>query len=204
MGRIVLGMSVSLDGIAGSSNLEVPGESMAVHEAILGWQFPLRSWQEHQGMPGGEDTEESRLWEEDFSRWGAQVVGRRMFDFGNPHWGENPPFRVPVVVNTHRPEAQMEKLGGTTYIFVTGGIEESVRRARELAGDRDVLIAGGVQLARQALEAGLVDELALHVAHVVLGHGERFFDAVAMPLRLRPIRTVAGAGATHVSYDVLR
>ena len=61
MGRIVLGMSVSLDGIAGSSNLEVPGESMAVHEAILGWQFPLRSWQEHQGMPGGEDTEQSRL-----------------------------------------------------------------------------------------------------------------------------------------------
>jgi dihydrofolate reductase len=107
-------------------------------------------------------------------------------------------------VNTHRPEPSIEMLGGTTYIFVTGGIEESVRRARELAGDRDVLIAGGVELARQALRAGLVDELALHVAHVVLGHGERFFDAVAAPLKLRPIRTIAGTGATHVSYDVLR
>jgi len=201
MGKIVLGMSVSLDGIAGSSK---PEESMAVHEAILGWQFPLSTWREHQGMSGGADTEESRMWEDDFSRWGAQVVGRRMFDFGNPHWGENPPFRVPVVVNTHRPEPSIEKLGGTTYIFVTGGIEESVRRARELAGDRDVLLAGGVQLARQALRAGLVDELALHVAHVVLGHGERFFDAVGVPLKLRPIRTIAGAGANHVSYDLVR
>jgi len=197
-------MSVSLDGIAGSSRLDVPEESMAVHEAILGWQFPLRSWQEHQGMPGGEDTEESRMWEADFSRWGAQVVGRRMFDFGYPHWGENPPFRVPVVVNTHRFEPPIEKLGGTTYVFVTGGIEESVRLARELAGDRDVLIAGGVESARQALRAGLVDELALHIAHVVLGRGERFFDAVAVPLKLQPIRTIAGTGATHVSYEVVR
>jgi hypothetical protein len=62
---------------------------LAVHEAILGWQFPLRSWQERQGMTGGADTEESRMWENDFSRWGAQVVGRRMFEFGNPHWGRN-------------------------------------------------------------------------------------------------------------------
>jgi dihydrofolate reductase len=99
MSKVILGMSMSLDGIAGG---EGDADGMALHEAILGWVFPLRSWRQEQGQPGGEDSVDSRVWAADFARIGPQVIGRTMFDYGYPHWGENPPFHAPVFVVTHR------------------------------------------------------------------------------------------------------
>src|SRR6202044_125576 len=100
-------------------------------------------------------------------RVGPQVIGRTMFDYGYPHWGENPPFRAPVFVVTHRGAPRIDKDGGTSYTFVTDGITAAVEQARAVAGDRDVLLAGGVSIARQAVDAGLVDEICLHVAPVL-------------------------------------
>jgi dihydrofolate reductase len=198
MSKVVLGMSMSLDGIAGPESDDADG--MAVFSAILGWQFPLRSWREEQGQPGGEDSVDSRVWASNFARFGPQVIGRTMFDYGYPNWGENPPFHAPVFVVTHRGQERIAKGGGTSYTFVTGGIDAAVDQARAAAGDSDVLLAGGVSIARQALAAGLVDEIVLHVRPVVLGRGVPLFGA--QQAELRCVETIHGEGAVHLRYEL--
>jgi dihydrofolate reductase len=188
MTKIVLGMSISLDGIAGPETADADG--MALFTAILGWQFPLRSWREQQGQPGGEDSVDSRVWAANFVPFGPQVIGRTMFDYGYPNWGENPPFHAPVFVVTHRGQQRIDKNGGTSYAFVTSGIEDAVEQARAVAGDKDVLLAGGVSIAQQALAAGLVDEAMLHVAPVLAGRGMRLFGTAQADLR--SIETIHG------------
>ena len=197
MSKVILGMSMSLDGIAGGAG---DAEGMALHETILGWVFPLRSWRQEQGQAGGVDSVDSRVWAEDFARVGPQVIGRTMFDYGYPYWGENPPFRAPVFVLTHRGQDPIAKAGGTTYTFVTGGIKAAVEQARAAAGDKDVLLAGGVSIAQQALAAGLVDEVRLHVPPVVVGRGKPLFGAIQAGLRC--VEAVPGEGALHLRYEV--
>jgi dihydrofolate reductase len=121
---------------------------MTIFTAILGWQFPLRSWREQQGMEGGEDSVDSRVWAENFARFGPQVIGRTMFDYGYPNWGENPPFHAPVFVVTHRGGERIEKNGGTSYMFVTGGIKAAVEEARI---SRDIKRRGGTDGRRRRL-----------------------------------------------------
>jgi dihydrofolate reductase len=198
MTKVVLAMSVSLDGIAGPESADADG--MAIFTAILGWQFPLRSWREQQGQEGGEDSVDSRVWAENFARFGPQVIGRRMFDYGYPSWGENPPFHAPVFVVTHRGQDRIDKSGGTSYTFVTGGIEAAVEQARAVAEGTDVLLAGGVSIAQQALDAGLADEAVLHVAPVLLGRGMRLFGTARADLRC--IEAIQGEGAVHLRYQV--
>jgi dihydrofolate reductase len=198
MTKVVLGMSVSLDGIAGPESADADG--MAIFAAILGWQFPLRSWREQQGQEGGEDSVDSRVWAENFARFGPQIIGRRMFDYGEPHWGENPPFHAPVFVVTHRGEERIDKSGGTSYTFVTGGIKAAVEQARAAADGKDVLLAGGVSVAQQALAAGLADEVVLHVTPVLLGRGMPLFGTARADLRC--IEAIQGEVAVHLRYQV--
>ena len=197
MSKVVLGMSMSLDGIAGGG---ADADGMALHEAILGWVFPLRSWRQEQGQEGGADSVDTRVWAQEFARVGPQVIGRTMFDYGYPHWGENPPFRAPVFVVTHHGQDPIAKAGGTTYTFVTDGIKAAVEQARAVAGDQDVLLAGGVSIAQQALAAGLVDEVRLHVPPVVVGRGVSLFGASQAGLRC--VEAVPGEGALHLRYEV--
>jgi len=200
MTKVVVAMSMSLDGIAGPETADADG--MAIFTAILGWQFPLRSWRQEQGMDGGEDSVDSRVWAENFERFGPQVIGRTMFDFGYPNWGENPPFHAPVFVATHRGGERIEKDGGTSYTFVTDGVEAAIEQARTVADGKDVLLAGGVSIARQALVAGLVDEVVLHVVPKLIGRGVRLFDADDVDLRC--VETIPGEGAVHLRYEVQR
>ena len=138
-------------------------------------------------------------------------MGRNMFGPGRGAWdldwtgwwGDDPPYHAPVFVLTHHERAPLEMEGGTTFTFVTGGIEAALEQARAAAGDRDVAIAGGAEAARQYLAAGLVDELGLHVAPVVLGRGERLFDGVG-DLALEPIETRGNRLVTHLRYRVTR
>jgi len=198
MSKVVVGMSASLDGIAGPRTADAEG--MAIFEAILGWVFPLRSWREQQGMDGGEDSTDSKVWEDNFARFGPQIVGRTMFDYGYPSWGENPPFHAPVFVVTHRGEDRIEKAGGTSYTFVTGGVEAAIEQARAVADGKDVLVAGGVSIAQQALAAGLVDEVVLHVVPRLVGRGLRLFGDARTELRC--VETISGEGALHLRYEV--
>jgi dihydrofolate reductase len=197
MSKVVLGMSMSLDGIAGPKVADEDG--MAVFNAVLGWVFPLRSWREQQGLPGGEDSLDSKVWAGNFDRCGPQIVGRTMFDHGYEPWGENPPFHAPVFVLTHRGQDRIEKSGGTSYTFVTDGIEAAVQQARAVADGKDVLLAGGVSIAQQALAAGLADEVVLHVVPVLLGRGVRLFGTERAGLRC--METIHGEGAVHLRYD---
>ena len=198
MTKVVVAMSMSLDGIAGPETADADG--MAIFTAILGWQFPLRSWRQEQGMEGGEDSVDSRVWAENFERFGPQVIGRTMFDFGYPNWGENPPFHAPVFVVTHRGRDRITKGGGTSYTFVTGGVADAVEQARVVANGKDILLAGGVSIAQQALAAKLVDEVVLHITPMLLGRGVRLFGAGQAELRC--VETIQGEGAVHIRYEV--
>ena len=199
MTKVVVAMSMSLDGIAGPESADADG--MAVFTTILGWQFPLRSWREQQDMEGGEDSVDSRVWAENFDRFGPQVIGRTMFDYGYPNWGENPPFHAPVFVVTHRGQERIDKSGGTSYTFVADGIKAAVEQACAVADGKDVLLAGGVSIARQALAAGLVDEVVLHVVPKLVGRGVRLFGAGEVDLHC--VETIGGEGAVHLRYEIM-
>jgi len=198
MTKVVVGMAVSLDGIAGPKTADAEG--MAIFGTIMGWLFPLRSWREQQGQDGGEDSVDSRVWADNFARFGPQIVGRTMFDYGYESWGDNPPFHAPVFVLTHRAQEPISKQGGTSYTFVTDGIKAAIEQARAVAHGKDVLVAGGVSAARQALAAGLVDELVLHVVPVLVGRGVPLFGAEQTDLRC--VEVISGEGALHLRYEV--
>ena len=141
---------------------------------------------------------------------GAFVMGRNMFGPGRGEWdlswkgwwGDNPPYHAPVFVLTHHPREPLAMEGGTTFTFVTGGIEPALDQARKAAGDRDVAIAGGAATVNQYLAAGLIDEIRTHIAPVTIGAGERLFDGVP-PLNLEIVGVRGASLTTHISYRVL-
>jgi dihydrofolate reductase len=138
-------------------------------------------------------------------------MGRNMF--GPPHgdrgdeswrgwWGANPPFHYPVFVLTHHPREPLEMEGGTTFTFVTDGVEAALGQAREAASGKDVLLNGGASVARQALAAGLIDEFEVSIVPLLLGGGERLLDGVG-DLRIQQSRAIEAPGVTHIKYRVL-
>jgi len=197
-------LSISLDGyVAGPDDgpdqpLGRGGEQL--HE----WIFGLASWRERHGYEGGAGGVDSDVIGEAFAGVGAVAMGRRMFELGAPHWGEEPPFRVPMFVVT-RAEREPVVRGATTFTFVSDGVERAVSLARKAAGGGDVSIAGGAQVVRGALAAGLLDELQVHVVPVVLGGGAPLFAGLD-PARVRfeQVRAVAGDDVTHLLLRVLR
>jgi dihydrofolate reductase len=211
MGAVTCQISISLDGFVAGPNqsAENPiGEGgMRLHE----WAFRTASWRAQQGLEGGERSADSDVIEDAFEGVGAYVMGRRMFGGGEGPWdetwrgwwGEDPPYHVPVFVLTHHPRESLAMQGGTTFTFVTDGIESALEQAREAAGDGDVAIAGGAGAVRQYLAAGLLDQLHLHIVPIVLGAGERLLEDVGDPT-LEPVEVVASPAVTHVKYRVVR
>ena len=211
MSKVTCHISISLDGFVAGPNqsLENPlGEGgMRLHE----WAFANAAWRREHGLEGGERGPDSDVIQEVVADVGAYIMGRKMF--GGDHgpwdpawrgwWGEDPPFHVPVFVLTHHPREPLEMQGGTTFTFVTEGVQAALDQARAAAGDRDVLIAGGAKAVQQLLAAGLLDELYLHVVPIVLGAGERLLENVGDP-KLEPVKVVASPAVTHVKYRVTR
>jgi dihydrofolate reductase len=186
MSKLTFDLTMSLDGFIAGPNqtLEQPlGEGGdRIHE----WMYGLASFRERHGMEGGETNADSEVLEESVANTGAVLMGRRMFSGGagpwetdpNPDgwWGDDPPFHVPVFVLTHHARETVAKQGGTSFTFVTDGIEAALEQARAAAGDKDIAIAGGADVVQQCLTAGLVDEFQVHVAPLFLGDGVRLFD----------------------------
>jgi dihydrofolate reductase len=211
VGKVRVEISMSLDGyVAGPDpTLEEPlgrnGEEL--HE----WVVATKAWREQHGLEGGDDNEESDMVGEGVSTAGAYVMGRKMFSGGSGPWesdpramgwwGDEPPFHVPVFVLTHHAREPEEMEGGTTFFFLSEGIEAAVEQAHAAAGERDVAVAGGADVIQQALEAGLVDELQVHVAPTLLGGGTRLFGE-GRPVRLEATRVLSSPRATHVRYAV--
>ena len=218
MTRVTAQMTVSLDGFyAGPKQTgpipQGPEGWMNSPEAlgffrITRWVTEAMAWRERQGIAGGERSAESEIVQENFEAAGAYVMGRRMFEGGKVPWGDNPPFQAPVFVVTHHPAETLPREGGTSFTFVTDGLASAVERARAAANGKDVAVAGGGTLLRQVLEAGLLDQLDLHIAPVVLGDGLRLFDPAGLDLaqdeaiELTPTRVIQGPEVTHVRYLV--
>lgn len=156
-------------------------------------------------MFAGRSLAESQRFETDhFKGIGALILGRRTADVGIAPWGDEPTFHAPSFVVTQRPAATVVKQGGTSYVFVTDGIKNALKRAQEAAGSQDVLVNGGADIARQVLNDGLLDEVRLHLVPVLLGDGTRLFDGVSPDIGLRPSSATNSVLVTHVTYDIER
>ena len=206
-------ISMSLDGfIAGPNQSEENplGEGgMQLHE----WVFGLEAWREPHGEEGGEVNASNAVVQESLENLGATVMGRNMFGGSGPWgddpwdgwWGDDPPFHHPVFIVTHHAREPVTKEGGTTFTFVTDGIESALEQAREAAGGKDVRLGGGADIAQQYLKAGLIDEMQIHLVPVLLGDGARLFDNLeGAEVALECARAIEAPGVTHIRYRVVK
>ncbi|MDX6442224.1 MAG: hypothetical protein QOE43_1953 [Gaiellaceae bacterium] len=202
---------MSLDGFVAGPNasLEDPlgRGGMRLHE----WAFAAASWRQQHGLSGGEANVDSDVIQESLDSLGAVVMARRMFSGGegpwaedpnaNGWWGDDPPYEVPVFVLTHHAREPLQ-LGGGSFTLVTDGVEAALAQATEVAGGKDVLVAGGASLAQQYLAAGLLDELQIHVVPLFLGDGVRLFDEIDPAVDLELTRVIESPTVTHLRYRV--
>jgi len=214
MSTVRFEITMSLDGfIAGPEQSEenpLGIGGLALHE----WVFPLAAWRAQHGLEGGEVNASTPVMAGLMANVGAGVMGRNMFGpirgpWGDRPWqgwwGEDPPYHHPVFVLTHHAREPLEMKGGTTFVFVTDGIEAALTRAAAAAGEADVLIHGGGSVARQALAAGMIDEMRIHLVPLLLGDGVRLFEDLGDPLpSFEQVASIEAPGVTHLSYRRIR
>jgi len=214
MTKLTLDISTSLDGFVAGPNQTLEEPLGKGGELLHEWAVRLASWRERHGRSGGERNVDAEVMQESIDATGAVVMGRRMFSGGDGPWeddanadgwwGDEPPFRVPVFVLTHHPRETVVKQGGTSFTFVTDGIEAALEQARAAAGGKDVSLAGGASVAQQYLRAALLDELQIHVVPLLLGDGVHLFDRLGIdPVSLEVTRVIASPTVTHLRYRVV-
>jgi dihydrofolate reductase len=213
MSKVRAHISVSLDGYVAGPNQSHENPLGEGGESLHDWMIELRSWRQSHGHEGGEENASTEIVDEATANVGAEIMGRGKFGppEGGPWgddpwrgwWGEDPPFHKPVFVLTHH-EREPLTLSDTTFTFVTEGIESALEQAREAAGGQDVFLGGGAESINQYLAAGLVDELELHVAPILLGGGERLLAGVGPDLKLEQLRAVEAPGVAHLKYRVVK
>lgn len=209
MGKLrVSCFAISLDGFGAGPRQDLQNPLGVGGERLHGWLRPTRTLISMFGGEGGTTGTDDDFARRGMENLGAWILGRNMFgpirgpwpdDAWKGWWGESPPYHVPVFVLTHHPRAPLAMAGGTTFHFVTGGIEEALRRAREAAGPKDIRIGGGVETIRQYVRAGLVDELHLAISPALLGAGEHLLSGLDLvALGYRVAEHVPSQAATHV------
>jgi dihydrofolate reductase len=208
MTQLTLDISMSLDGFVAGPNITMEQPLGEGGELLHDWITRLASWRARHGQEGGETGPANDLVERLVGSIGAYVMGRRMFSGGagawedDPNadgwWGDEPPFRAPVFVLTHHEREPLVKQGGTTFTFVTDGIESALEQAKAAAGERDVQLSGGADVVQQYIRAGLVDALQIHIAPVLLGGGTSLFGELGAAVSLQP------ADATHITLTPAR
>jgi dihydrofolate reductase len=215
MAKLILDISMSLDGFVAGPNQTLDEPLGEGGEQLHEWVFGLKTWRERHGESGGRTGPDDEMVTEHLRRIGATVMGRRMFSGGSGPWeddrnadgwwGDDPPFGHPVFILTHHAREPVTKQGGTTFTFVTDGIEAALEQARAAAGEKDVAIGGGANVAQQYLEAGLLDELQLHIVPVLLGDGVRLFDRSPERIEVERTRVLESPlGVTHLTFRVNR
>jgi dihydrofolate reductase len=192
MGVVYFELSMSLDGFVTGPNVTADNPLGEGGEHLHDWMFD------------GKTADESVEFEEKvFAPSGAIVVGRRMLDLGIGPWGDNPTFHAPVFVVTNRAHDPIVKQGGTTYYFVTDGLEAAFEQARKAAGNKDIAIVGGADIVRQCLEGGLVEEARLNLVPTLLDGGTRLFEGVdANNLQFAIARVIEADGVVHLTFRV--
>ena len=214
MTRLKANLSMSLDGyVAGpDQSLENPlgVGAMALHE----WAFELAAFQEAHGGKAGVVNASTTVIEEMQQNVGAVIMGRNMFgpvrgewpdESWRGWWDEDPPFHVPVFVLTHHPRGSIEMQGGTTFHFVTDGIESAYEQAMAVAGGKDITVGGGASTVQQSIAAGLLDQLQISLVPVLLGGGERLLDGLGgAPVGFERTRVIEAPGVTHLQYRLVK
>jgi dihydrofolate reductase len=208
--RLRFRISVSLDGFAAGPNQSLREPLGVGGERLHDWVVALEAWRRAHGKSGGAVNESTPVFEAELANIGATIMGRNMFGGGpgpwsttdpwTGWWGRTPPFHHPVFVLTHHARAPLVMEGGTTFTFVTDGIERALEQARRAAGGKDVALAGGARVAQQYLNAGLVDEMQLHLVPTLLGGGERLFDTVGDLRGLALAEAVAAPDVVHLKF----
>ena len=210
MSKLRLRVSLSLDGYVAGPHQSVEEPLGVGGEDLHQWVFPLAAWRKPHGLEGGKTDESTPVVEDELTNIGETIMGRNMFG-GHPGpwniakpwngwWGSKPPFHHPVFVLTHHPREPLVLEGGTTFTFVTDGIESAYDLARRAAKGKDVALAGGANISQQYLNAGLLDEMQLHVVPILLGSGERLFNGMKDLHGLRLVKTVAAPNVTHLKF----
>ncbi|HEX5229468.1 MAG TPA: dihydrofolate reductase family protein [Bryobacteraceae bacterium] len=204
----VSSFSVSLDGYAAGPHQSLDAPLGVRGPELFEWFFSTRTWKQMHGMEGGSIGADNDWAARAMENVGAWILGRNMFgpvrgpwtdNTWKGWWGEDPPYHVPVFVLTHYDREPIEMQGGTTFHFVTGGIQAALERARDAAKDKDVRIGGGAATIRQFLQAGLIDELHLAFRPILMGSGENLFAGIDMAeLGYRSTEHVATETALHV------
>jgi len=200
--RVLAGITVSLDGYYTGPNDRLGSGLGDGGERLHYWVFG-GPWTYESGARGEPAPEDKAYLEPTFRTAGAMLVGRTMYDAAGG-WGDDPGFGVTAFVLTHRPVETQHK-GNTTFEFVTQGLDVALQKARKAAGGKDVLVMGGGDLIRQSLDAGVLDELTLSIAPILLGSGKRLFDGVRrLDLTFDRVEIVASPFVTHLRYQVRR
>jgi dihydrofolate reductase len=191
-------ISVSLDGFYSG-----PADIDAGFHRVTRWVIDTIAWRERLGFEGGQHNVNSEIVAETQEATGAYVMGRRMFDVGEVPWGDEPPFHAPVFVVTHRARETLTREGGTSFTFVTDGVDRAIEQARTAASGKNVAISGGGHLLRQVIRGGQLDQLELHISPVLIGEGMRLFEAAGQDaVELTPTRVVDAPDVTHIRYRV--
>jgi dihydrofolate reductase len=202
---VTVDVGMSLDGFIAGPNAGPQNALGDGGHRIHQWVYDLEAWRERQSLRGGQTNRDDEVLREAYEHVGAFIMGRRMFAEGEIGWPDPPPFQAPVFVLTNHGREPWIREGGTTFTFVTDGIESALEQAREAAGETDVRISGGANTIDQFVKAGLVDEVQFHLAPVILGRGVRLFENVGEEgLDLEKIRLVDSPGVTHVSFRIAK
>lgn len=207
----IAGFGVSIDGFSAGVDQSLNDPLGKGGPAIFQWFFPTRTFRAMQGKEGGAIDADDDFAQRAMDNFGAFILGRNMFgpvrgpwpnNDWKGWWGDDPVYHAPTFVLTHYEREPEVMQGGTTFYFVTGGIEEALRRAKEVAGDKDIKIGGGVSTVRQYLQAGLVDSIHLAVSPVLLGRGEALFPGIDLPaLGFTVTERVPTERATHIVLE---
>ena len=204
----VAAFSISIDGFGAGPRQDLQNPLGVRGTELHGWFFHTEVFKRMQGQSGGSTGVDNDVAAQSFENVGAWILGRNMFgpvrgpwqdDSWKGWWGDSPPYHTPVFVLTHHARSPLAMAGGTTFYFVTDGLQSALKQAKEAAKGKDVRIGGGVSVIRQYLSAGQIDEIHLAVSPVVLGEGEHLFSGINLhQLGFAPVRSVPGENATHV------
>jgi dihydrofolate reductase len=213
MSKVFVNVGMSLDGYIAPEGMTMEHADHPAYKDWMGKWMQLQGWVADQEFfrknlglgDGGETGRDNQIVRETFERTGVSIMGKRMFDGGERFWPEEAPFHTPVFVVTNEVRTPWERPGGTTFYFVNDGIDSALEQARAVAGDRDIRISGGADVIRQYLDAGLVDELAIELAPVLLGKGTALFDGLdPNRVTLEIDEVIDSPRVTHLRYAIRR
>lgn len=211
MSKVFFSVGMSLDGFMAPEGMDLAHADDPNYKDWLSLWMELQKWVSQQRFfrenlqlgDGGETGQDNRILEETFNRTGVNIMGKRMFEGGERFWPEEAPFHTPVFVLTKQVRSPWERPGGTTFHFVNDGIESALRQAREVAGGKDIRIAGGAHAIVQYLNAGLVDEFSIALAPVFFGEGVRLFDGIdRRKVSAEIVEAIHSPLVTHLRYAV--